>query len=72
MPEFVCSFAGAHCDAELTASDKNDLMQQVSRHLKESHDIKKPTQTIMNYLATTVRDDADDAVDSRDQYAETT
>ncbi|MDP8928763.1 MAG: DUF1059 domain-containing protein [Actinomycetota bacterium] len=64
MPVYVCSNAGAHCDTALTASDENDLMQQVSQHLKEAHNIKKPTQTIMNYLATTVRDDA---VDSRDQ-----
>lgn len=59
MPVFQCRHAaGAECDAELTASDKNDLMHQVSQHLKEAHNIKKPTQTIMNYLATTVRDDA--------------
>ncbi len=58
MPEFQCRNAGAECNAVLTASDNNDLMYQVSQHLKESHNIKKPTQTIMNYLATTVRDDA--------------
>ena len=55
MPEFVCSNAGASCDAVLTAPNRNDLMYEVSRHLKEAHNIKKPTQTIMNYLATTVR-----------------
>lgn len=58
MPEFECRNAGTECDAVLTASDRDDLMYQVSQHLKEAHNIKKPTQTIVNYLAMTVRDDA--------------
>lgn len=62
MPVFLCRNAGTECDVELTASEKDDLMYEVSRHLKEAHNIPKPTQTITNYLATTVRDDA---VDSR-------
>ncbi len=58
MPVFLCRNAGTECDTELTASDKDDLMHDVSRHLKETHNIQKPTQTIVNYVATTVRDDA--------------
>lgn len=58
MPEFSFRNTGAEDDTVLTAPTKDDLMYEVSRHLRQAHNIEKPTQTIMSYLATTTRDDA--------------
>ena len=58
MPEFSFRNAGTDDDAVLTASTKDDLMYEVSRHLRQRHNIQKPTQTIMGYLETLVRDGA--------------
>lgn len=33
-------------------------MRQVDQHVREMHNVDTPTETIMSFLATTVRDDA--------------
>jgi len=48
MHEFVCGHQ--ECGSQLASSDKESLMRQVADHLKEAHDVQKPTQTILGYL----------------------
>lgn len=55
MPQFSFPNAGTDDDTVLTAPTKHDLMDEVSRHLRQRHNIQKPTQTIMGYLETLVR-----------------
>ncbi len=57
MQGFYCRDAGPNCDARFAASHKDDLMRQVAQHVKEVHKVERPTQTIMSYLATTVREE---------------
>ncbi|MGH3980687.1 MAG: DUF1059 domain-containing protein [Pseudonocardiaceae bacterium] len=54
--EFRCD--SPVCDGHLTASNQDDLMRQVAQHVRDVHKVEKPTQTILSYLASTVRDEA--------------
>ena len=52
MPEHRCSNVGAFtCNGHFKAETKDELMRQVARHLREEHNVKTPTQTLMNYVA---------------------
>lgn len=41
------------CASEYIAANKDDLMAQVSQHLKDAHDVNNATQTLMGYLEST-------------------
>ncbi|MQA13927.1 MAG: DUF1059 domain-containing protein [Pseudonocardiaceae bacterium] len=56
MQEFHCDSPA--CASHLTASTKDELMRQVEQHVKDVHNVDNPTQTILSYLASTVRDEA--------------
>ena len=57
MQEFYCrGDAGAECDAEFTATNKTDLMSQIREHVIRDHGIENPSKTILDYLASTVRE----------------
>lgn len=49
--EFQCGHL--ECGSRFTASDKDYLMSEVARHLKEEHNVQKPTETLLTYLETT-------------------
>lgn len=51
MHEFQCGHQ--ECGSRFTASDKDYLMRQIAEHLRDSHNVKKPTETLMTYLDTT-------------------
>lgn len=50
MPTFACTDAGATCKAKFSASSMDDLLRQVSDHLQTKHKVKKPTQTLLNFV----------------------
>jgi predicted small metal-binding protein len=41
------------CFSQFTAPTKDDLMRQVSEHLKNAHSVDEATQTLMSYLEST-------------------
>lgn len=51
MHEFTCGHL--ECGSRINASDKDYLMRQVADHLKEAHNVQKPTETLLTYLETT-------------------
>ena len=51
MHEFQCGHL--ECGSRFTASDKDYLMQQVAEHLRDSHNVKQATETLLTYLETT-------------------
>jgi predicted small metal-binding protein len=51
MHEFVC--AHEECRSEIIESDRDGLRQRVADHLKVSHNIDKPNETLMSYLEAT-------------------
>lgn len=55
MKHFSCREAGAHCKAQVTATDDFDLVQQISKHLKEVHGAE-PNETLVTYLVSTARE----------------
>jgi len=57
MRHFSCRTAGAECDARITAPSQADLMRQLSQHVTDVHKVPAPSQTILDYLASTVRDE---------------
>lgn len=55
MKEFACG--SPECNTEFTATDREDLINQMSEHLKDVHNVQTATQTLLNYLEkTAVRD----------------
>lgn len=57
MPvEFKCSDIGADtCTKHFIAETFEELMEQVSEHLRIVHRVRTPTQTLMTYIAKKVR-----------------
>jgi predicted small metal-binding protein len=57
MPvEFRCADIGADtCSKHFVAETHEELMEQVSEHLKAVHRVKTPTQTLMTYIAKKVK-----------------
>jgi predicted small metal-binding protein len=51
MHEFQCGHL--ECGSQFTASDKDYLMQQVAEHLRDAHNVKQATETLLTYLETT-------------------
>lgn len=51
MQEFRCGHQ--ECGSRLTATSNDELKRLMAQHLKEVHDVDRPTQTLMNYLETT-------------------
>lgn len=47
--EFSCKAAGATCRWSTTATTQEELLQQVSDHLKTKHNVKHVTKTLQNY-----------------------
>ena len=55
MQEFSCQNAGAHCKAQVTATDDADLKRQISQHLRDVHKVE-PNETLLTYLVSTARE----------------
>ncbi len=51
MHQFQCGHE--ECGSQFTAADKDALMAQVAQHLKDTHAVDNPTQTLMGYLEST-------------------
>jgi predicted small metal-binding protein len=49
--EFNCGHQ--ECSSQIRSSNKDELMRQVTEHLKESHNVQTASQTILGYLETT-------------------
>lgn len=59
MPEFRCG--SPVCTTRFTAPSKEELMVEVTRHVREVHRIPQPTKPILDYLEeTAVHDTATD------------
>lgn len=50
MHQFRCVDVGADCNGHFSAQTTEDLVKQVSEHLRTVHNIKTPSQTIMKYV----------------------
>lgn len=50
MQEFTCGHD--ECGGRLTATTNEELKSLIAQHLKQVHDVDRPTQTLMNYLET--------------------
>lgn len=56
MPEFSCADAGAEsCGWRSTASDEEQLIQEVAQHLQEVHDVQIVSRTLAKYAAAVAR-----------------
>ncbi|MGH3623109.1 MAG: DUF1059 domain-containing protein [Sciscionella sp.] len=55
MQEFSCKEAGAACSGHVTATNDEDLMRQLSQHLRDVHHVE-PNETLLSYLASTARE----------------
>jgi predicted small metal-binding protein len=42
--------AGASCSGHFKAATRDDLLRQVADHFRQKHQVKNPTQTIMNLV----------------------
>ncbi len=51
MHEFQCGHQ--ECGSRLTASDRNYLKVQIAEHLRDTHNVQTPTETLMTYLEDT-------------------
>lgn len=51
MHEFQC--AHEECRSEFIESDRDDLMRRIAEHLREAHNVDRPTETLMSYLEAT-------------------
>jgi predicted small metal-binding protein len=51
MHQFQCGHE--ECGSQFTAANKDALMAQVAEHLKDTHAVDTPTQTLMGYLEST-------------------
>ncbi|KWX05477.1 DUF1059 domain-containing protein [Carbonactinospora thermoautotrophica] len=55
MKKFSCSDAGASCTAQVTATDEQDLVRQLTQHVRQVHKIE-PNETILTYLVSKAYD----------------
>ncbi len=54
--EFKCADAGATgCRWKARGSSEEEVMAKVEEHARKTHKVQIPTQTISNYLRSTVR-----------------
>ena len=51
MHEFQCGHE--ECGSRLTAPDEDSLMQQVSEHLRRTHNVDPVTNSLLDYLKMT-------------------
>lgn len=51
MLEIRCADSGTICPGVLQAFTKDELHRQLATHLSREHHVKRPTRTIMNYMA---------------------
>ncbi len=51
MYEFQCG--SPVCHSRLSASSKDELMREVTEHVRSAHHIPVPTKSIMGYLEAT-------------------
>jgi predicted small metal-binding protein len=55
MHEFQCG--SPVCDTRISAASKEQLMDEVIRHVQQDHHIPKPTKPIIDFLkANTIRE----------------
>lgn len=47
--EFSCEAAGASCGWKTTAETDEELLKEVSEHLKTKHNVEHVTKTLANY-----------------------
>lgn len=55
MPQFRCVDVGANCRGHFVAATSEDLVRQVAEHLQEVHKVKRPSQTLLNYITKNAR-----------------
>lgn len=61
MPEFSCAAAGADsCGWKASATDEDELVQQVAAHLRDKHDVQHVTTTLAKYAAAVARGEVGD------------
>lgn len=50
MQEFSCETSGAQREGQVTVTDHEDLIRQLSQHLREVHKVE-PNEELISYLA---------------------
>lgn len=64
MPEFSCAAAGADsCGWKTTETSEDELLAEVSEHLRTKHDVKHVTTTLAKYALAVTHGDARPAPD---------
>lgn len=53
--EFGCTPAGSACSWKARGSTEDEVLAKVAEHARKVHKVKNPTDTIMNYLRSTLR-----------------
>ena len=53
--EFGCSPAGSACNWKARGATEEEVMAKVAEHARTKHEVAAPTETIMRYLKSTLR-----------------
>ena len=57
MMQLVCADTGTVCPVVLSAYTRDELMRQLADHLSRDHRVRAPNKTILNYMASLVREE---------------
>jgi predicted small metal-binding protein len=52
--EFGCKTAGSACNWKARGATEEEVLSKVADHARKVHKVKNPTDTIMNYLRSTL------------------
>ena len=53
--QFGCPEAGSACKWRTRGATEEEVLAKVAEHARKVHKVKQPTDTIMNYLRSTLR-----------------
>ena len=53
--EFGCKVAGSQCNWKARGATEEELMRKVAEHAQKKHRVQSVTDTIVNYLRSTIR-----------------
>ena len=53
--EFGCAPAGSACNWKATGATEEEVLAKVAEHARKKHKVATGTDTIMNYLKSTLR-----------------
>jgi predicted small metal-binding protein len=53
--EFGCTPAGSACRWKVRGATEDEVLAEVAEHARTVHKVKTPTDTIMNYAKSTLR-----------------